>query len=477
MGYSLLAVLLKDGVTPAYFVDNEKNGEQVEIRGNVFPIKNVVELLNEDKLNLKIIISVAPHYYTEVESQLNEMGLGDCVVSMHVPYCEGILNRLEFYDDSLGFCCEKSSNFHSSRPRFPYFETAQETITNFLNKRAKIKDELDGLKEINSAKPCLNCSCLGSNDVFRDNKIRSVTIACFPSVCQSNCIYCDVFNKPEKASQVITKSKYPDMVAEMIRYLEATEQIAEDCLISIAPAEVTTMLYKDIVFETFANYKSRFLSNGFLFDQKIADSLKRNGSTLNVSLDCGTRETFLTIKTHDMFFKVLENLKLYTTFGNVELKYIVIPGVNDGLDDFLGIVEILKSLCIDTLIIAFDYYLPLRTAIYPISTLIQKLKENGMKFKFHAYYSTAQLEKLIEEYITPQSQAEYERKNNYLREIFYKKYKNDYQAYKEFVRTLELKELSNHLKSGINLSEKDIDNYFFSFKPSETFAERLNYLS
>jgi molybdenum cofactor biosynthesis enzyme MoaA len=209
-----------------------------------------------------------------------------------------------------------------------------------------------------------------------------------------------------------------------------------------------------------------------MFDQKIADSLRKNGSTLNISLDCGTRETFEVVKRRDMFEKVIDNLKRYKDYGKIEIKYNILPGVNDDEKDFIGIVNILKSLDISELVISFDYEMPLRTSFYPISALIRKLKENGLKFKFHVYYSATQLENSISKYITPQSQVEYERKNNYLRDTFYKEYKDDYQAYREFVRNLELEELSNCLNSGVTLNGKDIKKYFFSFEPAEIYAKR-----
>jgi hypothetical protein len=178
-----------------------------------------------------------------------------------------------------------------------------------------------------------------------------------------------------------------------------------------------------------------------MFDQKIANSLKSKESVVNVSLDSGTRETFRLVKRRDMFCEVIDNLKRYRSYGNVEVKYIVLPGVNDGIKDYLGIAETLKTLDIDTLVISFDYFLPLRTSLFSIAKLVRTLTENGLSFKFHAYYSVDQVNSFIEKYITPSTQQTLETKHNLLKDTFNALYKDDYETYKKYIYTLEIQEL------------------------------------
>ena len=470
-GKSLLEKLVNHGITPAYFVDNKSKEKYIQFNGHNYSIFKPDVLENEEKENLKIIITAAKPYGAEIHSQLAKMGMENQVLSTRVSCCESILNRLGFYCDVLGFCCESTSDFHQSRPKFPYFGTAKETIANFLEKRDAIKKELAGKKVMDVAKPCINCSFLGSNDIFRDDKIRYISVSCSPSVCQAKCVYCCAPKNPVTTYQAAEKTNYPKMIAEIIEFLKENNLVVDDCKVTVAPAEITIIPDKALLLDSIAQYECRFLTNGFIFDSQIAQSLKNNGSTINISLDSGTRETFLTVKGCDVFEDVIKNLKKYRSYGNVEIKYILMPGVNDGPEDYQGIVNVLKTLDVSSLIISFDYDRPLRTAFYPIAMMVQTLKENGLDFTFHTYYTKTKIEEFISKYITDQSKAGYERKYNHLREIFSKSYSSDYNAFKEYARALELKELTDCLKPDVYLEPSVIEKYFFSFEPVRDFVE------
>ena len=66
-----------------------------------------------------------------------------------------------------------------------------------------------------------------------------------------------------------------------------------------------------------------------------------------VSPDCGNRDLYKKIKRVDAFDKVVENLKKYTQVqpsnSNVQLKYIVIPTLNDNFDDLKEFIDLAKS--------------------------------------------------------------------------------------------------------------------------------------
>jgi pyruvate-formate lyase-activating enzyme len=356
------------------------------------------------------------------------------------------MNNLGFYGDKIGFCCNSTSGFYSRRPKLPYFYTAEETTMNFLNHKNAIINELKGLAEVNALNACVNCPRMGKNftlgeDKFNDTEIRHIDLACYPSVCQAKCIYCQEYKKSENTLHNTKQSIYPKIVAEIIHFLRNNNRIANSCIVTVAPAEITITPSKDLLLDAISYYKSRFLTNCFLFDQKIADSLKSKESLVNVSLDSGTRETFKLVKGRDMFCEVIENLKRYRSCGNVEVKYIVLPGVNDDINDYVGIAEILKTLNIDSLIISFDYGLPLRTSLFSIAKLVRILTENGKSFIFHAYYSVEQINDFIEKFITPNTQQTLETKYNLLKDTFNALYKDDYETYKKYIYTLEIKEL------------------------------------
>ncbi|MNP26616.1 hypothetical protein D3C76_1194780 [compost metagenome] len=60
----------------------------------------------------------------------------------------------------------------------------------------------------------------------------------------------------------------------------------------------------------------------------------------------------------DNFDKAMDNLAKYSARsirpGQITLKYIILSGVNDNLEDYRGVIEIMKRLKIEKLIISRD---------------------------------------------------------------------------------------------------------------------------
>ena len=83
-GTLMLKMLLDDGITPDYFVDNSCMNGYVDISNktqnkSVFPVKKPEEMLSEDKTNLKIIITPSDPWFDEIKAQVKKMGLESCL--------------------------------------------------------------------------------------------------------------------------------------------------------------------------------------------------------------------------------------------------------------------------------------------------------------------------------------------------------------------------------------------------------------
>ena len=90
-GKLLLEKLIRYGATPAYFADNNNEIPNVEYTDNLGVLCTLVvkapdALLGEDKSTLKIIITPGAPYHMEIESQVKEMGLGECLYKMTFDY-------------------------------------------------------------------------------------------------------------------------------------------------------------------------------------------------------------------------------------------------------------------------------------------------------------------------------------------------------------------------------------------------------
>lgn len=82
------------------------------------------------------------------------------------------------------------------------------------------------------------------------------------------------------------------------------------------------------------------------------------GTAINVSIDAGTAETWKKIKGVDNFEEVCMNLADYYKAscrpGQVTLKYIILPGINDSEEDYESLMDIMGVLETPHLTLARD---------------------------------------------------------------------------------------------------------------------------
>jgi len=447
--------LTENGIHPHYFVDNNREIRSIRIidsykRECEFIVNNPEVLFDEDKSNLAVIITTNYSSHSEIKSRLAERGIKCYFYTKDIVTCDLLRHKIGFYNEKLSFCCAADKKNNSMRPLFPYLNTAEETIISFLQGREAILKGINNIGDIEIAKNCKDCVRLHTikNHIseigFGLEKINIFNISCYPSICQANCIYCDIPNNLTSDYKLALQSKYPKMITEIIVYLQKNQLLENDCYFQFAPAEITVTPFKDILLEATKNYKSSFATNGFIFEQKIADSIKLNCSKLNVSLDAGTRKTFFIIKKRDLFDKVVENMKNYRKYGReygwLTFKYNILPGINDNDEDIDGMVKVLKELNLKHLSLSHDYLLPLRTALLGIVKFVNLLDENNFEFNFHVkYFTSEQTKRIITEYYSAELDSKLKEKSINLMNIFNSN--NDYNKYRLYVYEVEINEL------------------------------------
>jgi len=123
--------------------------------------------------------------------------------------------------------------------------------------------------------------------------------------------------------------------------------------------------------EFFARKDAEEILN-YLIDKNVRISVTTNASVrregfikllvnnkvnyINVSLDCGSQETYKKVKERDFYNRVLDNLNEWSKFNvQIYLKYIFIPNVNDNQIDILGFVNVCKQLNASVTISANSY--------------------------------------------------------------------------------------------------------------------------
>lgn len=250
-------------------------------------------------------------------------------------------------------CCGHIEN----KPGTLLLETVQESVKAFQREYAEVIAESVKLglcggsdNERVFTQECAKCPNFLEGDYgHSDGYIHYVNLSMYPAPCQSKCVYCNVhsggagsFNKQQHAS-------YYEKVFDILDYACKNGLVVQDALWKVSSGEITIHPYRDIILDLVKNKSAIFYTNCFIFDEKVAKNLVSNPySAINLSIDAGAPKTWYKAKGVDNFGTVMENLTKYfnssSVHGQITLKYIILPGINDNLEDYLSVIEIMKIL-------------------------------------------------------------------------------------------------------------------------------------
>lgn len=186
-------------------------------------------------------------------------------------------------------------------------------------KKTKIEDE----------KYCKGCLGLEDKD-FNDGEYISYINFNHWNRCNSKCIYCcDEFNGGNNYFNVLP----------IIKDLIESGYFKNNGEITFQGGEPTILPEFEDLLELFIKEKSkiRIHSSGIKYSEAIEKALSKGLVTVVISPDSGNPETYRRIKTVPCFDRVWQNIKNYAASQNepdkVKVKYIIIPGINDYVDE------------------------------------------------------------------------------------------------------------------------------------------------
>ena len=267
--------------------------------------------------------------------------------------------------------------------------------TTKYNNKSFIKDFLEVKEKMLSKmqkgiipRVCQNCFYLyDKDDNEKESPLKINYIDLFHwTQCNSACFYCSNRNLTKLK---ITKWKNQKGVVNALKILENLKQLDlldKDLIISQVGGEPTLLKeFVDILkFVIKNNYSIYILSNGILYEKYIVKALEKTpSSSLTVSLDCGTRETYKKIKGVDEFNNVIKNLREYVIqtkdfSDKIHCKYIILEGVNDNKEEIDRWIDICEAIGIKSFFpsIEFCHSMEQKTAIPEhICELYEYIKE------------------------------------------------------------------------------------------------------
>lgn len=279
-------------------------------------------------------------------------------------------------------CCAMHTNDNAL---MELFDDPEMSLNEFYNLRENIINEYKSAYQSNEIERkytscCVNCPEYVEKDWGdNDERISYVNLSMFQSPCQSKCMYCNIDRLDIIDSDKLKKAY--NKLFNFLFYLKDNGIINENTTWQLSPGEITIHPYRDKMFELVGNNKALFLTNGFLFSEEIASKLNTNNlSILDISLDSGTPETWKKVKGVDNFKTVIENLAKYYEYCDPAnhqqfiLKYIVMPGINAHIKDYLGFITIAKKLQIKWILISRDLNIKDMSASERIKLLRQVTK-------------------------------------------------------------------------------------------------------
>ena len=257
-----------------------------------------------------------------------------------------------FTGNRIMFCCVGAmfSKYITIEDEIITEDTLRRYITIWVN---TLEEHLEKLRQ-GIPNRCYGCPHLAQGIYSKKPIVRQILFGggFKGAVCNASCIYCSQFKA--NCYKINTTLDGHDILRIADEYF--TETITH---VGIVDAEISVLPHRerllDLVLEK--NWDANICSNAIIYNEKVAEILKRQNSAFNVSLDSGTAETYHKIKQVNVFDKVVANLEKYKSEGaRIFLKYILLDGINDNFDDINGFIDIAKKIGVYQILLSFDPY-------------------------------------------------------------------------------------------------------------------------
>ncbi|MGN0006130.1 MAG: radical SAM protein [Candidatus Gastranaerophilaceae bacterium] len=306
--------------------------------------------------------------------------------------CNLILHGLCFFDGSVVACCyAPMDQFNNVYPPLIFKDYNGEMITK-EELFSKTRPYVEQFKAGQIPRECQNCFQIEEKEWDESEYIDFITITHY-TACNANCIYCSNNLKPEERKPTSYK------IIPLLRSFKEQGILKKGCEFHMGGGEFSIYEEADEILEEFAvtNYAKMYIAtNAIKYLDSIFKGMDNECCMIFVSLDSGSRETFKRIKRVDAFDTVISNLKNYTKTDTAAkrlfLKYILIPGYNDKLEEFGKFLQIAHELKAEQINIDIEarYAKLVNYKIHDcyVSLLYQmqqKGKEEGFKVYFHSF--------------------------------------------------------------------------------------------
>ena len=297
--------------------------------------------------------------------------------------CDLIEHGIDFFSNSINFCCRIPPNFNGYKAIVPDYHGEILNWKKFFEIKRKYRD----MAKKGILQPeCEGCFYLQEKEWDRDDYISFINFNNW-NVCNEHCIYCNL-------NDTVQPKQYN--VYPAVKDLAEKGFLRKGGHITIAGGEPSVAPEFDDLIELFLNLDMdtiRVLTNATRYSNVVERGISEGKVNIVVSVDSGTRETFIKVKKFDFYDKVWENLEKYAKVqpnnDRVKSKFILIPGVNDNKNEIDCWLK--KSIESQIKYVAFDlelnwfaqnqHDLP-KELFCNVEYVLNKVKEYGLEIEF-----------------------------------------------------------------------------------------------
>lgn len=260
--------------------------------------------------------------------------------------CKKLESTIHFFPRHIKYCCSLGVGPDFEIKNFNHID--RKVFEKYRNKYInKLKQGI--IPEV--CKGCPDCKekAADKKNIFnwltqpkRKYKISHIIINHYRE-CDCNCIYC--------SAKLFDEGELPhyDLVPAIKDLFKFDLIDKENLCVEIQGGNISMLKeFENIIDEFQKNGCSYFvvLMNGIKYVPALEKISKDMRSSICVSLDAGTKETFAKIKQVDAFEQTIENLKKLRqkTKIIISLKYIIIKEINDNIEELKKFLDIAKEI-------------------------------------------------------------------------------------------------------------------------------------
>lgn len=273
--------------------------------------------------------------------------------------CESILSHLVINPNDIQFCC---STFDKKLILWDKYDGSLIDINDYIEKR---NTYIKNCKSGNIPEICLECpflqekewdESLGFKDISASNRTK----------CSCNCTYCIISVGGDAEIKKSLNSFEPYDIKPVLEHLRKNNMIKPGCNLVIGGGDCSEYPKGElewlVYFASITKCFLTLLSSGIFYSKAIEQALTAENCELKVSVDAGAKAVYEKIKRVKAFDKVWENLAKYIKSSeknpqsNVIIKYIIIPGVNDTMEEAKAFLDKCTEVKCKNISINMEFY-------------------------------------------------------------------------------------------------------------------------